>query len=367
MTTSPVLDVPAVVRLTGAQGTVAAAAHCLGFVPQHSLVMMCLKAPRGRVGPVMRIDLPPAGQTLPVEDFVRCARRYADAAVVLAYHDGPRPGCIDDLVRALRAARIDIQSVLSVGGGRIRASHSRSAFGKDVGIPVLTPEDDQMERLTAAEVLTDTRTLPDRQALADSIAPPKDPQRSGALLREWRPALAEARQQLAPLLTAGNPVLSLGLSRKADELLHAARAAYDQTGAVPVDIAAYLVAASAHPGCRDQLIARAVTAPESTIVAVWGAVAARCPDEDAAQICAVLAAAAYRFGRGALAQCALERTLAAEPAHRMALLLSAALANGLPPEELTVLARVPIPADEAAAGDRQTTGGKRGAGSRRRS
>jgi len=72
------------------------------------------------------------------------------------------------------------------------------------------------------------------------------------------------------------------------------------------------------------------------------AVATSVPDGDAAEVCAVLAVAAYRRGDGALAQVAVDRCLSAEPDHRLAHPMLAVMAAGLPPDELEHLATPPI-------------------------
>lgn len=63
-------------------------------------------------------------------------------------------------------------------------------------------------------------------------------------------------------------------------------------------------------------------------------------DDDATivNLCAVLAAIAYRHGDGALARVALDRARDIEPDHRLSNMLDMALSGGLPPETLEALA-----------------------------
>jgi hypothetical protein len=79
-------------------------------------------------------------------------------------------------------------------------------------------------------------------------------------------------------------------------------------------------------------------------------VVSRCPDEDAPQICSVLAVAAYRYGDGALAQCAVDRVLAEEPHHRLAHLMLSAMEGGLPPGELATMADIATAAADDTEG-----------------
>lgn len=65
------------------------------------------------------------------------------------------------------------------------------------------------------------------------------------------------------------------------------------------------------------------------------------PDDVAAELCSVLAVAAYRAGDGALAQVAVDRCLRGDPEHRLAHLMLGVMAAGLHPDELTGLGGAP--------------------------
>lgn len=66
-------------------------------------------------------------------------------------------------------------------------------------------------------------------------------------------------------------------------------------------------------------------------VALWSDVVRRAPESHVADPAALLAFSAWLAGHGALAWCAVDRCLAAEPEHRLGLLVSRALTNALPP------------------------------------
>lgn len=337
-TPAPIADT-SVVRLSGAQGIVAAVPQYLGFVPEQSLVLMCLTRPRGRVGPVARIDLPSAPCGPALAPMLECARRYADEIAIVCYHSGDRPACIDELIRAVRTCRIPVVATLSVCAGRIRDARSSAAMRRDPGMPLLDPDDAQAVALRSAAILAERHPLPSRQALAASIAPSAHHDDTAA-----RRAIDTQLHAMAPDLAAAGRALSPALARHTDTALDAARTSYRSSGRVPATVAARLIAIAQHTACRDLLIARCVEPVDPGTVGLLAAVAAQCPDDYGAQWCAVLAAAAYRHGDGAMAQCALDRVEAAHPAHRMAQLLRSMMTLCLPPDALAGLADIAIPA-----------------------
>ncbi len=85
---------------------------------------------------------------------------------------------------------------------------------------------------------------------------------------------------------------------------------------------------------RDALISRLL--PEPDAVADLVAAAQATPDDDprTADLCAALAVLAYRHGNGALAQVAADRALRTALDHRLAHLMLAVMAAGLPPAAL---------------------------------
>lgn len=329
---------PPVVTLSGAQGIVAAVPQYLGFVPDQSLVLMCLTRPRGRIGPVARIDLPPPGCAEVLLPVLDCVGRHADAAAVICYHSGDRPVCIDDVTGALRARRIPIVATLSVSAGRIRDARSPSSMRRDPGLPHLSPDDRQAVALRSAAILAGRLPLPSRGALAASIAPPGGWDDT-TIARHIDAGLRD----LAPAFDAAGALLTPDLVRRVDAALAAAEAEYRSTGRVAADTAARAIAVAQHAGCRDLIIARGVGRADTVMVGLAAAVAAQCPDAYCAQWCVALAAVAYRSGDGALAHCALDRVTSVEPRHRMARLLRSLIALCPPPDALDVLTRIQVP------------------------
>ena len=316
-----------VVRLSGVQGLAVAVPQLLGFQPTDSLVVLCLRAPRGRIGPVARIDLFDPGNDGPVDQLVGCAVRYADAAAVLCYHDGPRPGCLDVLLDALAAAEVPVTEVVAVREGRLYRAESPTAQYADAGVPLPGPEDRQAGRLAAAAALAGRRALPDRQALRASVAGPSE-----ALLMAARAELDAIR---APDPSpACDLIPAPPMAARVDAAFATAMAEQAECGPISAATAAELIVLAGDVGCRDRLVARAVAGDDPSVVPMLIAVVSRCPDEAVPGIGAVLAVAAYRYGDGALAHCAVDRVLSVEPAHRMAHLMLAVMAGGLPPSSL---------------------------------
>jgi hypothetical protein len=358
MTKSPAASTT-VVTLSGPQGLVAAVPQYLGFVPAESLVLMCLHAPRGRVGPVARVDLCPPEANDALDQLVAAAVRYADAVAVICYHQGRRPAALDALLDGLDEAGVPVTAVLSVRDGMIRDASSLGSMSLDPGVPVPSAEDEQMRTLAAASAISGRRVLPSREALRESIAGPSGPQLAAA-----RAAIVHVCEEVARALhdSRGAQIRRTLTDRAADALSRAVHEHHD-AGSVSVTTAAEVIVLSADVTTRDRIIAWAVGAQEPDLVPVLISVATRCPDEEAAEICAVLAVTAYRYGDGALAQCAVDRTLAVQSDHRLAHLMLSIMAAGLPPAELAMMAT--IGAGDEGADPRDRSGQRAGRGSRR--
>ena len=333
-----------VVRLSGPQGLALAVPQYLGFHPERSLVLLCLTAPRGRVGPVARIDLFDPAEADPSAQLVACAVRYADAVAVLCYHDGPRPQCLDVLLAGLAGAGVSVTDVLSVADGRIRRADTQRRQLDDPGVPLPDRNDAQAQRLAAASALAGRQPLPSRESLARSIAGP-----TGQDARTARDAIAAARKARR----LADPDESPAATQRAiaAALVEEAMDQHASRGHVDSSTAADLIAFCDTVTGRDLLIAAAIAPENPDVVAMLVSVAGRTPDAEAPGICSVLAVAAYRFGDGALAHCAIDRVLAREPGHRLAHLMAAAISGGLPPHELASMAGIGVDEGDGAGWD----------------
>lgn len=78
-----------IIRATQTRDLVAAATTALGFTPTDSLVVMCLRGPRHRVGLTMRADLAALDDPGAAATITKQVRQHADATVLLVFTDDP--------------------------------------------------------------------------------------------------------------------------------------------------------------------------------------------------------------------------------------------------------------------------------------
>jgi len=320
------------VSLSGRRGLLAAVPALLGFHPAESLVAICLNGSRRGVGPVMRIDLPEPGGTRPSEgsisDLRANAARLADEVVLVCYTERPRPAVLDMLLAGLRRDGVRVLDVICVRAGRAFTAPTAAAELRAVGEQLPGHDDPQLLLMQAATAMQGRGMLPDREALRRSIAGPT------------RAASAAATDLAAGRLLRmlGRPIDSAGLGMAADTLLDRALIDVGAGRRIASGDPAMIALLLADVTVRDAVVVRAVTEMEEPWLPVLIAAAGALPDADCAELCAVLAMAAYRRGDGALAQVAIDRTLSADPAHRLSRLLLGVMASGMPPAELALLA-----------------------------
>jgi hypothetical protein len=106
------------------------------------------------------------------------------------------------------------------------------------------------------------------------------------------------------------------------------------------DVARVATLVSAVVDLRDLAWCEMTRADASRHVDLWRDVVRRVPVTVRAAPAALLGFAAWLSGDGALAWCAVERALAAEPGHGLALLVAQALDGAVPPSAWT-----PVPRD----------------------
>lgn len=343
-------DETTTVRLTGRSGLLAAVPALLGFHPAESLVMVCLSGPRRRVGPVIRIDLDdldepatrPGEIAGPVAQLQLHAARYADEIAVMCYTERPgRWAEMDPVIAALQDGGAGIIDAVRITDGRANSwlpAHFRD-LADDQGSPVPDAADPQVEEITAATAFNGRGILADRQALRHSIAGP-----TGSAAAHASASLHTAADGLLGRIGATGAIEIDLLRTMSESAVDDGLQQVAVTGTVDPATAALIALLLCDIGIRDAVIARAITEIEQPFVPMLIAVARATPDEDAAEICAVLAMAAYRRGDGALAQVAVDRTFESEPNHRLAHLMLAIMAAGMPPADLEHLAAKVDPA-----------------------
>jgi hypothetical protein len=283
----------------------AAAPVVLGFVPSDSAVMFTFDAVSCFHA---RVDLPARDDD--VEGFVDalltpCLRHDVRRVFFLLYSDDPVSAdrVASWLVRAFRAADIDVIDVVRADGRRWfpMLGSRRSALGAGV------PYDVSAHRFAAESVLRGQVTHASRADLEATVAPdPAAVSRVAAAARD--PAPAEP----------GWPEATVVRHVAADS--------------VPDDAeAATLLALLGDLRVRDAMLGLLCRQNAKDHARLWADLVRRAPDDVVAPAAAVLAFAAWMSGDGALAWCAVDRSRAAEPDHRLAHRVAQALTRAVPP------------------------------------
>lgn len=345
------------VMVGGPTETLSVLPDLLGFHPAQSLVAVCLHGPRQRTGLVMRIDLPEPGsgeQSWTSEVVARVAHEQADGALLACYtgepHDGvvlPRQALIDALLSACAAAGVPVFLAALVRDRRWWSYSCREpgccpptgmALPDDVGGPA--------GQVRAEAALNGRSVLTSRDDLVATVAGP-----SGVRLDVMREAVAEAERRLRAERRSAGPAAA---HARTVAFVRRALAGYG-AGSPAIDDAdaARICVGVADTDARDEVAALEVS-DDAAWLALLIELTRRAPDEVAAPICTVTAWAAYERGDGALANVALDRALAAQPAYSMALMLFDSLQRQIRPEAIRKVSqavRARIAEDAAAGGD----------------
>src|SRR5690606_5250212 len=118
---------PVVVKLSTPPNIVGAIPSFIGFHPEESLVVICLRGPRKRNGLIMRTDLPRKDDTRPYAGEIakRAAADGADGVILVIYtaaadHDGdlPRRDLVVALLEELDSRDIGYTELLLVRDGK---------------------------------------------------------------------------------------------------------------------------------------------------------------------------------------------------------------------------------------------------------
>lgn len=336
-------------------------AYAIGYSPQNSLVMACLRAEGGRVGLVARQDLPAelagvagdlAGLLAPL------AVRDGAAKVVLAVYrqESLAPQHVATLTAAFAGAGVAVADVFQVDDRRYRCLTCSGPCCPPEGRPV---GDLQSSPVTAEMVLRGSALVRDRAALVGDLAPA-----DGRILEEVARATARAESrwgcrgpQLVRRRVEGLQLWTAALARDPGSLSPA------QTGrllAALQDVAvrdAVILAAAPNgqraartlvAGSFDAGVARALgtvfggtgqaaspVAPDVELLAPVDALLRHLVRVSSgrrqAHPLALLAWLAWWRGAGALADQLLDRVLLADPEHRLGRLLRSAVDDCVPP------------------------------------
>jgi len=327
MTSPAALPSPSVLRLSGPSDLVATVPYLLGFVPEHSLVVVAMRpgsraGSAGSVVATMRVDLDDDAAAV-LHCFLPEVRQHgADRLVALIYPEGA-PGPIQarllpDIVEIAGEHRVDLLDALLVyqvpsgwqwwsatcedprccppHGHHVDAHAVAVAEAVGAGLVALPCREDVERELTP-----DPERVRSVQAALRRLTPPDVPPDRAWQLSELRWASALVRR----------PRLPLSARR-----------------------AARLLVAISDKQVRDCLL----TAPagsSATAAACWADLTRCAPPSRRAPAAVLLAAAHLAEGGGVRATVAVAVALAADPGYLLATLVQEALAHAVPPPVIT--------------------------------
>ena len=340
------------VRISGPGDIAASLPALLGFRPRESVVLISLTgASGGRVGLTVRGDLPPMeGAAAAVAELTRSVRTDRPRAVLLAVvsevpdvaavdgagrgGDGgacglPHRGLVREVVGALARDGVPVRDALLVRAGRwwsFDCPRPCCAPGAGTALPR------GVTALEAAAVATGMVVEADRSDLVRRITGPGGPARS---------AMAATCEEMAVECSAR--VLETGVDAVAEESVSAvtAAAARCRPGAPRRALTDREVArvlwGLRDRDVRDRALGLAMGADAPAAEVLWTECTRRAPAPLDAAPATLLAVSAWLRGDGGLANVALARALAAEPAYGLARLLAEALARCVPPSRLRAI------------------------------
>ena len=323
--------------------------HVVGFVPEASMVVIGTSPPRDRIRVTLRYELPdPPGAGISADLAAHAVgvlvKQRLPAAVAVGY--GPE-ALVTPVAQALREAAglagITLHDILRVEDGRYWSYLcANEACCPAAGVPF----DARTHPASTAMASAGSQVLADRAAVAARVAP------VGYIAAEsMRQATRRAEQHVARLLAKVRKSARIGAARRmiAAEGLAAVGAMiarYRGGGRFTSDYEiARITVALRDLRVRDDAWARMDPAHTDAHQRLWTDVVRRAQPGHVAAPAALLAFVAWQSGDGALANVALDRALADDPAYSMATLLRQVISAGTPP----ALARLPMTPEEVAA------------------
>lgn len=319
-------DETTVVKARSPRDLLAAAAALLQFHPQDSIVALALSGTR--VIAVARGDLPVVSVSR--EHYTALVGQIAaplweagaDALTLIGY--GPAhtvTAFMDVAIGQVRDSGMRLLDALRVTDGRY--------FSYECDDPRCCPIEgvslDLDTSVVTAHVVMAGRVIErDRSALENSIAP-----ESGQAMRTMRRLADVAGRRVRDLVAVQGraPVARIGA-----ELVATAQARYEQGGRLSDDEMAELLVHLVNPHVRD---AACAAEAEPWHEELWRDATRRAVPGLVAAPATLLAFTAWRLGRGAIANIAVDRALADDAGYTMAMLLRDVLAAGLAPSVLT--------------------------------
>jgi len=332
------MSAPAPIVLSGPADLIAAMPHLLGFQPSESVVVMTL---RGSV-PVMtvRLDIPAPGEVEAMVGWVLppVLRDRPDAVVIVGY--APEFQLVEEAMVALEgavvAAGVRVHDCVMVSpvawrhlgascpcctveGHPVPPSHHRVA----VEVMVRTGSDPAVDRAAyGARLAVGERTGAVGRAcdrLGGSVSVESGAQAWGTLLDSETPV-----QELTDEVLAGVALAVWGRERVQfrDAVLSLLCGSTEWVDVMDPEVLGLVerhLVLSEGPDRMEHALGRLVHACAAT------------PDRYAVPLLGIVAMCAWWDGKGVLARFAVDRALAAEPGHQLALLVQRALDFAVPP------------------------------------
>jgi hypothetical protein len=347
------------VRISEPGEIAAALPVLLGFRPQESVVLVSLTGPSGgRVGLTVRGDLPPPdGAAAAAAALVRSVGTDDPCGVLVAVvseapdvpsagraanGDGGPPGLphralVRELVVALAADGVPVREALLVRDGRwwsYDCPHPCCAPGAGTALPEgVTP-------LEAASVATGTVVERDRGDLVRRISgPPGTPGPVMAAVCALVGAECAAR-----IGDVGADVVAEESWSAVTAAVARCRPAGRATGLTDEEVAR-VAWGLRDRDVRDRALELAVGDDAPAAEILWTECTRRTPAPLDAAPATMLAVSAWLRGDGAMANVALARALASDPAYALARLLAQALAQCVPPSDLRTIIAGTLPRD----------------------
>lgn len=309
----------------------------LGFHPRHSLVVLALHGPRRRFGFTARVDLPPRVLAQEVARYLLEVLRHqgCDAVLLVAYAESAADA--QPLVRALRdrleGAGMPLVDALRSDGRRWYSLTCAGPCCPAEG----TPYDLTCHPFAARHVLRGRVALPDREALREQVAAVRGNRRAVMqdLFHDAERGLGRGGPGRGA--TGGPDVPGAPATGPAEHRAHLCwvRGFVESWTAAPRavtddEVAALAVRVAGIPA-RDTAWSLMSRANAATHLRLWQQVLTRVVPPYEPAVACLTAFAAWLDGNGALAWCAVERALAADPEYSWADLIVQSLERALPP------------------------------------
>jgi len=335
------------VRVSSPADVLAVVPHLLGFHPANSLVVMGVGRPKARVQLAFRYDLPDPPDAVHAADIAEHAaevlrHRRLSSVIGVGYGPGALVTPVADaLAAALHGAGLRLHELMRVEDGRY---WSYLCQNPECCPAEGVPFDVRANPASAAMTVAGLVAYPDRAALAGTLAPV-----TGAAARSMERATSQARARAADLITQASPSLGRGTKLLVDagrQAVQEAIATYRAGGRLEADEqVAWLTVVLAHLAVRDDAWARMDPVHRAAHLRLWTDVVRRAAPAYLPAPASLLAFTAWQSGEGALANIAIDRALAADPAYSLAQLLREIMDAGVPPSA----ARVPMTPEQVAA------------------